>query len=62
MQVEKPPAPVELTDEEKAASGARFEGSFSVVSKPNFASKYAFESSRRDLQNTLFYTDLESYF
>ena len=25
------------------------EGSFSAVSKPNFASKYAFESSRRDL-------------
>ena len=25
------------------------QGSFSAVSKPNFASKYAFESSRRDL-------------
>ena len=29
------------------------EGSFSAVSKPNFASKYAFESSRRDLHNAL---------
>ena len=28
-------------------------GSFSAVSKPNFASKYAFESSRRDLHNAL---------
>ena len=31
-------------------------GSFSAVSKPNFASKYAFESSRRDLHNSLFCT------
>ena len=30
-----------------------FEGSFSAVSKPNFASKYAFESSLRDLHNAL---------
>ena len=28
-----------------------FEGSFSAASKPNFASKYAFESSPRDLHN-----------
>ena len=28
-------------------------GSFSAVSKPNFATKYALESSRRDLQNPL---------
>ena len=33
-------------------------GSFSAVSKPNFASKYALESSRRDLQNALPYTVL----
>ena len=26
-------------------------GSFSAVPKPNFASKYALENSRRDLQN-----------
>ena len=30
------------------------EGSFSAVSKPNFASKYAFESSRRDLHKHSF--------
>ena len=36
------------------------EGSFSAVSKPNFASKYAFESSCRDLHNTLFCTSLKS--
>ena len=34
------------------------EGSFSAVSKPNFASKYAFESSRRDLHNALLCTVL----
>ena len=33
-------------------------GSFSAVLKTNFASKYALESSRRDLQNTLLYTVL----
>ena len=33
--------------------GQTSEGSFSAVSKPNFASKYAFESSRRDLHNVL---------
>ena len=33
-------------------------GSFSAVSKPNFASKYALESSRRDLQNALLCTGL----
>ena len=32
-------------------STATLEGSFSAGSKPNFASKYAFESSRRDLHN-----------
>ena len=35
-------------------------GSFSAVSKPNFASRYALESSRRDLQNALLCTVLES--
>ena len=30
-----------------------FMGSFSAVSKPNFATKYAMESSGRDLQNAL---------
>ena len=34
------------------------EGSFSAVSKPNFASKYALESFRRDLQNALLCTVL----
>ena len=31
-------------------------GSFSAVSKPNFASKYSLESSRRDLHNALLCT------
>ena len=35
---------------------------FSAVSKPNFASKYAFESAHRDLHNALFCTDLKSHF
>ena len=35
-------------------------GSFSAVSTPMFASKYALESSRRDLQNALLCTVLES--
>ena len=35
-------------------------GSFSAVSKPTFASKHALESSRRDLQNTLLCTVLET--
>ena len=38
------------------------EGSFSAVSKPNFATKYAFESSRRDLHNALLCTALNSPF
>ena len=33
-------------------------GSFSALSKPKFASKYALESSRRDLQNALLCTVL----
>ena len=36
--------------------GQTLEGSFSAVSKPNFARKYAFESSRRDLHNALLCT------
>ena len=40
----------------------REKGSFSAVSKPNFASKYAFESSRRDLHNALLCTAPKSYF
>ena len=34
------------------------QGSFSAVSKRNFASKYAFDSSRRDLHNGLLCTVL----
>ena len=34
------------------------EGSFSAVSRPNFASKYSLESSRRDLHNALLCTVL----
>ena len=37
-------------------------GSFSAVSKRNFAGKYALESSRRDLHNALFCTALKSHF
>ena len=37
-------------------------GLFSAVSKPNFARKYAFESSRRDLHNALLCTALQSQF
>ena len=42
--------------------GQTLQGSFSAVSRPNFASKYAFESSRRDLQNALLCTALKSHF
>ena len=38
------------------------EGSFSAVSKRNFARKCAFESSRRDLHNALLRTGLKSHF
>ena len=37
-------------------------GSSSAVSKQNFASKYAFKSSRRDLHNALLCTALQSHF
>ena len=55
------PAPPAL---EARAEGARqtLHGSFSAVSKRNFASKYAFESSRRDLHNALLCTALKSHF
>ena len=43
-----------------AESGQILQGSFSAVSKPNFASKYSLESSRRDLHNALLCTALES--
>ena len=43
-------------------SGQTLQGSFSAVSKPNFASKYALESSRRDLHNALLCTVFESQF
>ena len=33
-----------------------------AVSKPNFASKYAFESSRRDLHNALLCTAMQAQF
>ena len=39
-------------------SGQIVQGSLSAVSKPNFASKYSFESSRRDLHNALLCTVL----
>ena len=35
---------------------------FSVVSKPNFASKRSSESAGRDLQNALLCTNLQSQF
>ena len=43
-----------------AESGQTLQGSFSAVSKPNFASKCSLESSRRDLHNALLCTVLES--
>ena len=41
-------------------SGQTLQGSFSAVSKPNFANKYSLESSRRDLHNALLCTVLQS--
>ena len=46
----------------EAAIGQTLEGSLSAVSKPTFASKYAFESSRRDLHNALLCTALNHIF
>ena len=40
------------------ARTSELQGSFSAVSKPNFASKYSLESSRRDLHNALLCTVL----
>ena len=40
------------------ARTCELQGSFSAVSKPNFASKYSLESSRRDLHNALLCTVL----
>ena len=48
--------------EQVHADGHTLEGSFSAVSKPNFARKYAFESYRRDLHNALLCTALQSHF
>ena len=45
-----------------AASEQTFQASFSAVSKPNFASKYSLESSRRDLHNPLLCTALKAQF
>ena len=42
----------------KLSNYLTLKGSFSAVSKPNFASKYALESSRRDLQHALLCTVL----
>ena len=51
---------VALRDITASSHGIRqtLEGSFSAVLKPNFASKYAFESSRRDLHNAILRTAL----
>ena len=65
--------PLRLREAHLAAPGApasavaaqmrqTLEGSFSAVSKRNFARKYAFESSRRDLHNALLCTALKSHF
>ena len=43
-----------------AECGQTLQGSLTAVSKPNFASQYALESSRRDLHNALLCTALES--
>ena len=43
-----------------AESGQTLQGSFSAESKPNFASKYSLESSRRDLHNGLLCTVISS--
>ena len=42
--------------------GQTWQGSFSAVSRPNFARKYALESSRRDLHNAVLCTALQSQF
>merc|ERR1712118_109094 len=44
------------------ARTSELQGSFSAVSKPNFASKYSLDSARRDLHNALLCTVFESQF
>ena len=55
-------AQLRMTGDLYAESGQTLQGSFSAVSKPNFASKYAFESSRRDLHNALLCKALKTHF
>ena len=43
-----------------AESGQTLQSSFSAVSKPNFASKFSLETSRRDLHNALLCTVLQT--
>ena len=45
-----------------AESGQTLQASFSSVSKPQFATKYALQSSRRDLHNALLCTVLNAQF
>ena len=44
----------------RGSVGQTWQGSFSALSRPNFARKYAFESSRRYLHNALLCTVLQS--
>ena len=58
-QIPETPSHVRNVEEENlgdlyAESGQTLQGSFSAVSKPNFASKYSLESSRWDLHNAFF--------
>ena len=55
-----PPSPAYVGARTQLSNYLTLKGSFSAVSKPNFARKYALESSRRDLQNALLCTVLES--
>ena len=55
-------APLEAAMEAAMEDTQTLEGSFSAVSNQNFASKYALESSRRDLHNALLCTALQSQF
>ena len=45
-----------------SAGGIALQGSFSAVSKRNFASKHAFESIRRDLDNALLFWPMQGIF
>ena len=51
--------PRRRTSSRAAWSNQTLQGSFSAVSKPTFATKYAFESFRRDLRSTFFRTALK---